>query len=248
MSRAARGSGLGSSDWGLSNRIGLPIYRRLQNPLHWLGIAFDLTSGHLFMAKKLPPKPETAKPRPVKSGPSIEQAPAIRPSQIRRYERRESALRLVGRIRKSDPPLYRKIAAATDASDPNLEAIITVLLSEEARLKSVARRHDVFRLIFESLTAMVYDGWWSFAMPMQEENLINLLRKSLDDDDLQVRPFAVRRLDFTSTLAAAQARNSALFRSLTAAALQTEILRLHDRRSLRYEMWTEMSRPNRSPR
>jgi hypothetical protein len=68
-----------------------------------------------------------------------------------------------------------------------------VLLSENALLTSAAGRRDNFRLVCESVEALVSDKWYAFALPAQLEDLFTLLCKSLDDD-LQIRRLAVRAL------------------------------------------------------
>ena len=146
------------------------------------------------MTKQRLPKAKAAQTRPAESGPPVERAPPIRLVPTFRCKRTVAAKRLVRRIEKSNPALFRKIASATNANDLNLEVVITVLLSENALLTSAAGRRDNFRLVCESVEALVSDEWCTFALPAQLEDLFTLLCKSLDDDDLQIRRLAVRAL------------------------------------------------------
>jgi hypothetical protein len=199
-----------------------------------MGIVCDPPTEHVFMTEQRPAKAEAAQTRPAESGPPVEQAPPTRPVPTGHYERTEAATRLVRRIKKSNPALYCKIPSATSANDPNLEVVITVLLSENALLTSAAGRRDNFRLVCESVEALVSDKWYTFALPAQLEELFTLLCKSLDDD-LQVRRLAIRALrsyifigDISDELRIVQILNTSGITNEEPVTAQTAIIALKD--------------------
>jgi HEAT repeats len=167
-----------------------------ENPLHWLGIVYGLPIGYLYMAKQRLPKPETAETRPAKSRPATNPTRSTGQFGMSWHHGFTSARGIVREIQKSNPPLYRKIAAVTSANHPHLDQIITVLL-EEVKSKSAARRRYAFRLMCSSMNAIEGDDYeLEGALPKQRKLVFNLLCRSLRNDDWQVRVWAVRALAY----------------------------------------------------